>query len=79
MNKRNEIINYLLDFGLDVDTQNNEVRGYFDEKHILSIGDWSKYQIEIFDGFEECFGNKASEVFMKIAEYCCIDPEERRK
>lgn len=79
MNKRNEIINYLLDFGLNVDTRDNEIRCYSDDKYILSIGDWSKYQIEIFDGIEECFGNKASEVFMKIAEYCCIDPEERRK
>lgn len=78
MSKRNEIIKYLIDLGLDIDTQNDEIKGYCNDKHIFTIGDWREYQIEVSNGFKECLGNKANEVFMKMAEYCCVDVENRR-
>lgn len=79
MSKRTEIIKYLLDLGLDVDTQNDDIKCYYNDKHIFTIGDWREYQIEVLGGLKECFGDKASEVFMKMAEYSCIDIEDRRK
>ena len=78
MSKRSEIIKYLLDLGLDVDTQNSEIKGYYNDEHIFTIGDWGEYQIEVLRNLEEYFGNKGNEVFMKMAEYCCIDVENRR-
>lgn len=79
MSKRNDIIKYLLDLGLDVDTQNDEIRGYLNEQQLLSIKDWMEYRLDVFVGFKEYFGNKASEIFMKMAEYSCINIEDRRK
>ena len=79
MSKRNDIIKYLLDLGLDVDTQNDEIRGYLNEQQLLSIEDWMEYRLDVFVGFKEYFGNKASEIFMKMAEYSCINIEDRRK
>lgn len=67
MSKRNDIIKYLLDLGLDVDTQNDEIRGYLNEQQLLSIKDWMEYRLDVFVGFKEYFGNKASEIFMKMA------------
>lgn len=78
MSKRSEIIKYLIDLGLDVDTQNSEIKGYYKDKHIFSIGDWREYQIEVLDDYKDWCEANANEVFMKMAEYCCIDVENRR-
>lgn len=79
MSKRNEFIIYLLNLGLNVNTQDNELKAYCDDGLILSVGEWGKYWICATGMFEEYFGDKASEVFMKMAEYSCIDIEDRRK
>lgn len=79
MSKRSEIIKYLLDLGLDVDTRNYNIKAYKNDGRVVMIGEWGKYQIQALSKFEEYFGNKANEVFMKIAEYCCIDVENRSK
>lgn len=79
MSKRNEFIIYLLDLGLDIDSQNDEIKAYYDDELLLSVGEWGKYWIRATGKFEEYFKSNASEVFMKMAEYSCIDIEDRSK
>lgn len=79
--KRIRFLKYLIDAGLDIDSTERTIEGYYKRGCLFVISDFARYKVEITGNFKNLEGINVdtSDLYEKIMDYAGLEIDDRFK
>lgn len=79
--KRIRFLKYLIDAGLDIDSTERTIEGYYKRGCLFVISDFARYKVEITGNFKNLEGINVdtSDLYEEIVKYSGLEIDDRFK